>query len=66
MQAWSGVLPGTPGYIGGLQIYLAIRMPTVADYPRESLPRPEGVRAFAPVCTTGGNIGYLALRDTGD
>ena len=65
-QAWSRVLPGTPGYIGGLQVYLATRMPAVADCPRESLPHPEGVRAFAPVCTTGGNLGYLAVRGAGD
>jgi protein-L-isoaspartate(D-aspartate) O-methyltransferase len=61
-QAWSGVLPGSPGYIGGLQMYLATRMPAVADCPRESLPHPEGVRVFGPVCTVGGNLGYVAVR----
>lgn len=65
-QAWSGVLPGVPGYIGGLQMYLASRMPNVADCPRDSLPRPEGIRPFAPVCTAGANLGYLAVRGTGD
>lgn len=65
-QARSGVLPGTPGYIGGLQMYLATRMPGVADCPRQLLPHPEGVRAFAPVCTAGKNFGYLAVRGAGD
>lgn len=65
-QAWTGVLPGVPGYIGGLQMYLASRMPHVADCRRESLPHPAGIRPFAPVCTAGGNLGYLAVRGTGD
>ena len=65
-QSWAGISTDPGFYLGGLQMYLATRLPGACRVPDTEALVPEGVRRFPPTWSSGGNIGYLAVKKVGD